>query len=87
QTDVGIAYMNLGRFDAAEPVFQDLLRKQPASAQVHYSLGFLYSRAAVPDPQAAARHWQEAARLQPDTQWATAALQELNQSRSGVTTP
>jgi cytochrome c-type biogenesis protein CcmF len=87
QTDVAIAHMNLGQLAQAEPIFKDLVRKQPANQQIHYSLGFLYATSPQPDYAAARSHWQEAIQLQPDSQWGSAAMQSLAELRAREATP
>ena len=82
ETDVGIAYMNLGQYDRAAPLLEDVLAQQPDSAQVHYILGFLYATAPTPDAARAEQHWQEVLRLAPDSEWAEAARPHISTLQS-----
>jgi hypothetical protein len=82
QIDVGIAYLNLGRPELAEPILLQLADRQPGNPQIHFTLGFLFAGGAAPNREAAARHWEETVRLAPDSQWGAAARVHLDGLRT-----
>lgn len=84
QLEVGIASINLGRYDVAEPLLLQVASRRPQDPQVHFVLGVLYAGSPRPDQVVAAQHWQEVIRLAPDSQWARLAKPRLDALRGGA---
>ena len=78
--DIGTANMNLGRVKEAEAIFYTVLEIEPENVQIHYNMGFFFAfRPDAPDLVEAARHWNEAVRLDPGFELAQVAGVHLDE--------
>ncbi len=72
----------LGRRDEAEAAIGEALRRDPDDPEQHANMG--WAKLSARDPEAAARHFAEALRLEPDNAYARAGLVEALKAKHRI---
>ncbi len=78
QTDLGVAYYNLGLTDTAIEEFQDVLEDNPNHVTAHYNLGIVLWKGKN-DFEGAKKEFETVIELAPDDRLAQAAQQNIGQ--------
>lgn len=84
---LGVSLFNAGDVDGAEREWTDVARRDPASADPHYNLGFLYMSKTPPQLDRCEAEWRKVTELAPGSDMAKTVTSHLERLNGAAPTP